>query len=46
LHKLWDKAKGNLITEESNITFLFKDGEENTAWHLAAYCGKLNVLEK
>jgi hypothetical protein len=44
---LWELAKERLTTEEiKNEMLLRTDGEGWTAWHIAAFRGKLDVMHK
>jgi len=46
-NKYWIWANENLTREEVNNKLLLStDNEGKTAWHLAAHCGILDVLQK
>jgi L-fucose isomerase-like protein len=46
IRKLWDWAKENLPTEEIKYNLLLAtESKGNTAWHVAALCGKLDVMQ-
>ena len=47
LNKLWDWAKEVLTGEElNNTSFLAKDGDEKTTWHMASQKGQIEVIQK
>jgi hypothetical protein len=47
LQKMWELAKEKLTTEEIKIEMLLRtDDDGRTAWHFAAYRGKLDIMQK